>query len=138
MPLWNYSVAAVTLPDDPDSTAPLAPIVVPILLDNHIIAISAMSSTAKPFWRFAARIAKKISTGIVTGGNPDVTISDSRSIYLNQINLFRFTPLTSTYALEISPAYWLTQLDLILWVYTGINSDTVSQQLDRIEQKLSV
>jgi len=64
LPLWNYSQSAVTLPGDPDSTAPLAPIIVPFLLDEHIIAISATSSTAKPFWRFGARIAKKSQRGL--------------------------------------------------------------------------
>lgn len=131
--LWSYSVAAVSIPDKPGFTAPIAPILVPFLLENHIIAISATSPTAKPRWKFAGNIAKKISTGIVTGGTPDTTISDSRPLFLNRINLFRFTPYTTTYALEIAPPYWLTQLDLILWIYSGVDSDTATEQLNRIE-----
>jgi hypothetical protein len=131
--LWNYSAVAAPVPDLPGYTIEIPPITAPFLLENHIIALSAKSSTAKPSWKVAGRIAKKISTGITLGGTPDVSISDSRKLWLNQINLFRFTPYTSTYALEIIPAYYLTQIDLELWVYTGVDTDTVSEQLNRIE-----
>lgn len=131
--IWSYSAAALSVPDKPGFTYPIEPIIVPFLLENHIIAIAASSQTAKPTWRLAGSIAKKISTGIVVGGTPDVTISDSRRMFLNQINLFRFTPYTATYALELTPVYYLTQIDLSLWVYTGVDTDTVSEQLNRIE-----
>jgi hypothetical protein len=131
--LWNYSAAAAPVPDRPGYTLEIPPIVAPFLLENHIIAVSAQSSTAKPSWKVAGRIAKKISTGITIGGAPDVTISDSRRLFLNQINLFSFTPYTATYALEIIPAYYITRLELALWIYTGVDTDTVTSQLNRIE-----
>jgi hypothetical protein len=130
--LWNYSAAA-PVPDLPGYTLEIAPITAPFLLENHIIAISAQSPTAKPSWKVAGKIAKKISTGITIGGFPDTTISDSRRLYLNQINLFSFTPYTATYALEITPAYYITRIELALWIYNGIDTDTVTSQLNRIE-----
>jgi hypothetical protein len=131
--LWNYSANATPVPDLPGYTVEIPPITAPFLLENHIIALSAKSSTAKPSWKLGGRIAKKISTGITLGGTPDVTISDSRKLWLNQINLFSFTPYTATYALEITPIYYLTQIDLALWIYNGIDTDTVTSQLNRIE-----
>jgi hypothetical protein len=131
--LWNYSAAATPVPNQPGYTLEIPPITAPFLLENHIIALSAKSPTAKPSWRVAGRVAKKISTGLTLGGTPDVTISDSRRLFLNQINLFSFTSYTATYALEIIPAYYLTQIDLTLWIYNGIDTDTVTNQLNRIE-----
>jgi hypothetical protein len=131
--LWSTSVTAAPVPDKPGYTLEIPPIVAPFLLENHIIAISAISPTAKPSWKVAGRIAKKISTGITLGGVPDATISDSRRLWLDRINLFRFTPYTQTYALEIIPAYYLTRIDVGLWIYTGVDTDTVSEQLNRIE-----
>lgn len=131
--LWDFSVTAAPVPNQPGYTLEIPPIVVPFLLENHIIAIAVTSSTAKPTWKVGGRIAKKIQTGITIGGSPDATISDARKLYLNQINLFRFTPYTANYALEITPAYYLTQASLSLWVYTGVDTDTVASQLDRIE-----
>jgi hypothetical protein len=131
--LWDYSTMAAPVPNQPGYTLEIPPIVVPFQLEGNIIAISATSATARPSWRFGGRVAKKIQTGITIGGIPDVTVSDGRKLYLNQINLFRFTPLTATYALEITPAFYLTQISLSLWVYTGVDSDTVTNQLNRIE-----
>lgn len=131
--LWDYSTTAAPVPDRPGYTLEIPTIVLPFQLEGNIIAISATSTTAKPSWRVAGRVAKKIQTGITIGGVPDVSVSDGRRLYLNQINLFRFTPLTATYALEIIPAYYLTQIGLSLWVYTGVDSDTVTNQLNRIE-----
>jgi hypothetical protein len=131
--LWDYSAVAAPVPDRPGYTLEIPPIVLPFQLENHIIAISAKSSTAKPSWKLGGRVAKKIQTGITIGGSPDVTISDARKLWLNQINLFRFTPYTANYALEITPAYYLTQISLSVWVYTGVDTDTVTNQLNRIE-----
>jgi hypothetical protein len=131
--LWNYSAVAAPVPDLPGYTIEIPPITTPFLLENHIIALSAKSTTAKPSWKVAGRVARKFATGITSSGTPDVTIREARKLWLNQINLFRFTPYTSTYSLEIIPAYYLTQIDLALWVYTGVDTDTVTEQLNRIE-----
>jgi hypothetical protein len=131
--LWDYSTTAAPVPDKPGYTLEIPTIVLPFQLENHIIAISAKSSTAPSSWKLGGRVAKKIQTGITIGGVPDVTISDARKLWLNQINLFRFTPYTANYALEITPAYYLTQISLEVWVYTGIDTDTVTNQLNRIE-----
>jgi hypothetical protein len=135
--IWSTSVTAATLPDG--SSEILAPLVCPILLESNIIAIYAGSTLAKPSWQIAGNVAKRISTGItVPGGSPDATISDVRLLRLNQLNLFRFQRLTDTYALEIRPKWWIENLSVNLFIYTGIDTDTVSEQLNRIELAVEV
>jgi hypothetical protein len=133
-PLWFGSFTAMSVPDKPAGyTYPIPPILVPVLLDDHIIAITAESDTAKPTWKLAGKLLRKIQTGITIGAVPDVATSDPRKFYLNQINLFIFREISSTYAVEITPQWYLRDIRLSTWIYTGVNSDTVTEQLNRIE-----
>lgn len=132
--IWSYSAQAASAPDARlGSTLAIPPVTVPFLLENNIIAIAVTSPSAPSTWRFGGRLAKKISTGIVTGGLPDTTVSDRKTLLVNRINLLRFTRLTDTYALEIEPPYYFKDIALNLWIYTGVDSDTTSEQLNRIE-----
>jgi hypothetical protein len=75
-------------------------------------------------------------TGIAFTGIPDTAIYDSRLLRLDQPNLIRFEPLTSTYTLIIYPKFWFKDLTVGVFAYTGIDSDTVTEQLNRIELSL--
>jgi hypothetical protein len=130
--IWSTSVTAATLPDG--SSQILQPIACPFLLETNIVAIYAASSQGRPTWQIAGNVAKRISTGItIPGALPDATISDTRLLRLNRLNLFRFERLTDTYALEIKPKWWIPDIQLDLFIYTGVDTDTVSAQLNRIE-----
>lgn len=131
--IWSISVAALSDPARPGFTFDIPPIDVPFLLENHIIAMSVTSESARPRWKVAGTLTRKFSTGIVTGGSPDTSVADSKVLFLDRINLFNFVPYTATYALEISPKYWIKDLSVNLWIYTGVDSDTVTAQLNRIE-----
>ncbi len=130
--IWSTTVDSVKLPDGTSQFIP--PIICPILLETNIIVIYAQSVSAKPSWQIAGNVNKKIATGItLPGGSTDVSISDVRLLRLNRLNLFRFSRLTNTYALEIRPKWWIEDISLDLFIYTGIDTDTVSEQLNRIE-----
>jgi hypothetical protein len=130
--IWSTTVNAVKLADGSSQFIPA--IICPILLETNIIVVFATSESAKPSWQIAGNVARKISTGItLPGGFPDTTISDVRLLRLNKLNLFRFQRLTDTYALEIRPKWWIEDISLNLFVYTGIDTDTVTEQLNRIE-----
>jgi hypothetical protein len=136
--LWFGSFTAVLVPGGKaGSFYPIDPILVPVLLEDHIIAVVASSQSAKPTWRLAGKLIRKIQTGITVGGVTDVATSDPRKFYLDQINLFTFRELTSTYALQITPQWYLGDISLSVWAYTGVDSDTVTEQLDRIELQLN-
>jgi hypothetical protein len=132
--IWSGSFVAATDPDG--SYFPLSAIAVPVLLENHTIAIVCSSSSAKPSWRIAGNVGRKIQTGITIGGNPDTTIPSGQLLRLDRINLVRFEQITSNYALEILPKFWLKDLSINVFGYTGIESDTVTEQLNRIEQTI--
>lgn len=136
--LWFGSFTAASVPNGkPGSFYPIDPILVPVLMEDHIIAVVADSLTAKPTWKLAGKLFRKIQTGITVGGVPDAATSDPRKFYLNQINLFTFRELSSTYALQITPQWYLQDISLSVWIYTGVDTDTVTQQLDRIELQLN-
>jgi hypothetical protein len=130
--IWSTSVASVKLADGSSQFIP--PIIVPVLLETNIITIYAASQSAKPSWQIAGNVARKISTGItLPGGSPDTAIAELRLLRLNQLNLFRFQRLTDTYALEIRPKWWIEDIDLNIFIYTGVDSDTTTEQLNRME-----
>lgn len=131
---WSGSSASATLPNG--SRVPMPPIEVPLLFENHTIAIVATSPTAKPTWKIAGNVGRKIQAGIFSQGTPDTAIADSRVLRLNRPNLIRFEQVTPTYALEIIPKWWLKDIDIAVFVYTGIDSDTVTEQLNRLERAI--
>jgi hypothetical protein len=133
--IWSGSSASVALANG--SRVPMPPIQVPILLENHTIAIVCTSATARPSWKIAGNVGRRIQTGLGALGVPDTTIVDGRVLRLRSPNLIRFEQLTATYVLEISPKFWLTEIDISIFAYTGIDSDTLTEQLNRIELDLS-
>ncbi len=131
--LWSGSFTALGIANKPGYHHPLDPISVPVLLESRIIAITATSATAKDKWWYAGKARQIIQTGITVGGVADAASVSIKKLSLDKINLLVFPSLTPTYALEIEPIWWLSEIDLSVWTYTGVDSDTVTQQLDRIE-----
>ena len=123
---------------------PIPEIVVPILLDKHILAVSITSSTAKPTWYFGGFLNQRISLGIVVGGLPDSDAIEKRRIWLNRLTLITLTQLTSHYAVSFNVPKWFQDVQLHLWQYVGPESDStedliseISVQLQRIENKVN-
>jgi hypothetical protein len=52
------------------------------------------------------------------------------------LNLFRFEQLAANYALEINPKPWIPDLTIKVWGYTGIDTDSLTEQLTRLERQL--
>jgi hypothetical protein len=131
--LWFGSFSALGVPGKPGYTYPIGSILCPVLMDSRIIAISATSDTAKPKWSYAGKARQKIQTGITVGGVADAASVSVKKLALDRINFVIFEPLAPEYALEIEPIWWLSQISLTVWTYTGVDSDTVTEQLNRIE-----
>jgi hypothetical protein len=130
--VWDGAFTSVKLADGSSEFIP--PIVVPTLFESNIISVYCISQTAKPSWSIAGNVARKISTGILPPDeNFESTIADVRLLRLKQFNLFRFQRLTDYYKLEIRPKYWIEDLSIYIFAYTGIDTDTVTEQLGRIE-----
>lgn len=124
--------------------APLSAFEVGFLFESHILAVRTLSTTAKAHWRFAGTLSQRFQIG--TGGSasplPTVTAAE-RAMRLNRTALVRFEQLTSNYELVLAPPYWLRDLRLTIWEYTGSSSDTterlietIATDLERIESKI--
>jgi hypothetical protein len=130
--VWGDSRIGLT--DAKGNRIPLASFSCPVRIESHTIAIFAQSPNGKQSWNIGGSVARKITTGISGAAGADVNITDAKLFRLNRWNLYRFTPLTTDYELEISPKWWLPDIAVSVHVYTGIDSDSITEQLNRIEQ----
>jgi hypothetical protein len=130
---WIGSFAAQPDPQNPDYTYPIEPIVVPLLLESRIIVVDlACPNDTKR--RSAGWVNRKIRTGLSTGGTPDSVNFGAKRLLRNNKNLIIFSPIDAQeYGLEIVLGWWMRQAAIQLFEYVGIDTDTVSEQLDRIE-----
>ncbi|CCI02153.1 hypothetical protein [Microcystis aeruginosa] len=137
--VWNQSFTAAPAPGNRPELEryfPLPDISVPVQLTAELLAFYATSQDANPKWKFAADVKRKYVTGLTVGGNPDAVV-DSKRIFLNQFSLLRYpVSFGSSYSLLISVPYWLRQITLYLWEYTGLIIDTSEQKLDLILERL--
>ena len=123
---------------------PIPAFEVGFLFDTHIIAIRAISTSAKSTWRYAGSLHQRLQLG--TGGAlsnlPEVDLSN-RGILLNRTTLIDLPAYTPEYALVFQPPTWMQDIRITFWQYSGINSDSVSDtlaaardDLARIEMKI--
>ncbi len=114
------------------------------LFDTHIIAIRAISTSAKSTWRYAGSLHQRLQLG--GGGTasnlPTVDLSN-RGILLNRSTLIELPRYTSEYALVFAPPRWMQDIKVTFWQYIGIDSDNLTESLllaredlERIEVKL--
>lgn len=115
---------------------PIGEMVIPLIFSDHITAVLVESSTAKPSWNFAGFLNQKVRLGLTVGGGLDSYYSLKRKAWLRRITLIRYERLTNDYGLSFEPPKWITQVSIQIWVYTGIETDTITQQLNRIESML--
>lgn len=123
--------------------APIGEIAVPILVESPLVAVLSGSAKAPAYYKSAGYLAQKIQIGTMAGGIPDAYYQSRRKVYLRQIQLVKFERLSSTYQLSFFPHYWLEDLDITVWEYTGTISDTTSALVQtnleatlRVEQKV--
>lgn len=133
--LYVTELVALPIPSDPRYYYALDTIQVPLLVTNHVLAIVPTTYNSKPYYKWAGTAIKKVQTGITVGGNYNV-ISERKPLWLNQTNLVRFDPITASYALEIQPSWKLKDIKLEIFAYIGQDSDTVTEQLNRIESAI--
>lgn len=131
--LWIGNFSAEPIPDRQDYTYPIEPVIVPLLLDSPIIVIEiACPNDTKR--RSAGWANRKIRTGLQTGGTPNTSSFGGKRLLRNEKNLVIFNPIgTDSYGLEIVFGWWMKQAAIQLFEYIGPNTDTVTEQLNRIE-----
>lgn len=142
--VYSTSVSAVYLPGSTTSHYPILPVTVPILFETHVLAVYIDSTTAKDRWITGGWASRRIQTGILIGGNPDVRATETQRLIFREINLILYPNITANYSLVLDIPYWFDQWSCDVWMYTGPEGDSNAQlisniqtQLDRMETKLN-
>ncbi|MBD2167125.1 hypothetical protein H6G04_22300 [Calothrix membranacea FACHB-236] len=130
--LYSTSVNAVQLGGGL-AFAPILPITVPVLVESHIIALYVQSANSRETWAFGGFLTQKINLGLTVGGLPETDGVQKYKLYLDRITLLIFPKLTSTYSVEIEVPKWFRQISVILWQYTGPESDTTEDLINEIK-----
>ena len=109
---------------------------IPFLFSSNVIIVRPLSVKAKSTWRFAGVLAQKFQVG--TGGTastlPTVD-ADTLSLRLNRNKLVIFNNFKSDYELVFEPFYWMRDIRLTVWEYTG-PEETLRNAIERIEFKV--
>jgi len=115
-------------PENRKIKAPLIePFEIPLLFDQHILAVTATCLSAKPRWRTAGYL-KQVYSGlnieqsgnIFTVNSPTSGVdAASKRIGLNTLELVIFPKLANNFYLWFDPVHWLPKLTLGLWEFTG-------------------
>ncbi|BAZ66268.1 hypothetical protein ACE1AT_13930 [Pelatocladus sp. BLCC-F211] len=128
---------------------PIPEIVVPVVLDKFILAVSVDTDVpTDSVWRFAGYINQKISTGIVIGGGQDATTVRGRPLFLDQINLIFFQKISTSYAVSVKVPKWFTRAQVTIWEYIGVDDTSeeilltqefanINFKLDQIQNQIS-
>jgi len=134
--IYNESHVAQRVATAPERYYPIPEVVLPFLLERHILAVSVFSNNAKPYWHYAGTMSQRISLGLVVGGGPDADSVSKRKIWLNQTQLIIFPKLTSTYSVAFKAPYWFEDFTLTVWQYIGPESDSTESLIRDLEADL--
>ncbi len=127
--IYSTNVNAVQVPmrDGKNLVSPIPEIVVPVLLDKFILAVSVGTDVPEnSIWRFAGYLNQKISTGLVIGGGQDATTVKGQPLFLDQINLILFQKISTDYAVSVKVPRWFTRASITVWEYTGVDDTSES------------
>jgi len=108
----------------------------PLLISNPVVAVYITSETDPGKWRRGGYIKQKVQTGIADGGQVDSYLTQS-FLQLRKINIVQLQEINGNFALEFSVPYWLRQVSISVWEYTGVIADTVEQKLDDLTTFIS-
>jgi len=108
------------------------------LFDSKYLAISAYSSKAKATWRYAGYVAQvcRIGSGGVASPFPAIDTLVEK-VYLGRARLLSYPGFTSNYALVFVPPYWLEDLTIRVYEYSGIVSDSITEKLSSLERSIN-
>lgn len=117
---------------------PLPKFSIPFLFDKRILSIRTNSTTAKPYWRYAGQLTQRFQIG--TGGtNTLLPVADftRKRLNLNRTELVILPQYTSVYELLLEVPYWIEDLRLTIWEYTGPEADSTEQLIDATREDLA-
>lgn len=137
---WNLIYSENKVADTPPSASlnshyPIPIFEVPIQFSSPIFAIFIDSESAEERWKTAGWIRQKVRTGILGGGQNDAFLS-RKKVYLREINIIEFERVSSAYSVEINIPYWIRDVNLSIYEYTGLIADTQDEDIDELKALL--
>lgn len=120
--VYEVSLTAQRVSSVSTNYFPIPELQVPILFDSRFVAISAYS-TKNPNRAFAGFVKQKVVTGLTVAGLHDAQIAN-RKLFFNLINLYEFSLINSTYSLSVKTPYWIEDISLNFWQFTGTVEDS--------------
>jgi hypothetical protein len=122
----------------PGKFVPLPRFELGTLFDSRYLAISAYSSKAKPTWRYAGYVAQVCRLGSGGTASPLPAVDTLvEKVYLGRARLLTYPGFTSNYALVFVPPYWLEDLTLRVYEYSGAVSDSITDRLIGLERSIN-
>ncbi|MGB6301537.1 MAG: hypothetical protein WBF90_35885 [Rivularia sp. (in: cyanobacteria)] len=134
--IWSDHIEAQPIDGNPNRRIPIRTIPIPILVSSPIVAFFVDSDTAAPHWRYAGMCRQIIPTGLTIGGVTNANV-EQRKLYLYRINLLVLPRLTAEYSLFIDVPYWIVDLRLNLFEYTGLIADSTEISFLSLEEDIS-
>jgi hypothetical protein len=116
-----YHQLLTAVPLGPGTYQPIPKVLLPLQISNRVIVAGASSQKAKGTWRFAGRLVPIVDCGAVDFGQAEL---NGFGIPLNKGHLFVLPAYASTYQLRFEPFFWMEDILLSVWEFTGDVSDS--------------
>ncbi len=110
---------------------PIEEIIIPVQTESSIVAAICSSQSAQDNWVSAGFLRVNVRAGLLTENNFD-SILKSEHLLLEEIHIFQYPAVASSYALSFHPRRWLKDIHLTVFEYRGAIDDKISDQLDLI------
>lgn len=122
---------------------PIPSFEVPLLLQSPIVAVRATSDDAGEGWKLACWCDRVIGTSSPNTALTNLT-AERNPIGMGKTTVLDFTQNPAdTYKLLLEPPYWMPDIRIEVWEFTGTIEETVENSLDvarvdlvRIEAKI--
>jgi hypothetical protein len=101
-----------------DTYKPIPSVDVPVVFDNHLIAVLATSASAPYSWVTAGWLNQRVLSGIISRSYPDADLLQNKRIILGRVTLLELTKLTPTFAINYVVPHWFVDINLTFWQYT--------------------
>jgi hypothetical protein len=114
---------------------------IPVLIEERILAVSAVYLLAKPTWNTAGWLYQEVDVPLDDGftfegvGGPNTTLDVAKErIDLNGNQLVIFDRVATQHRYRFEAAPWMPKLSLAIWAYIGPETDPT----DELVQSLKV
>ena len=116
---------------------PIPTAFVPTTLDSPVCAIWCRSTYAEARkWQRGCKVSQVITINAFSG-NMAATAIETRIISQGVTTLLVLSQYTTDYSLRLDFYPWFQDLQVVIWEYQGIVSDTTSESLREIQNSLT-